>query len=99
MQLIIFTISILIIGGFLFIAFRKKNVQLSQPNANTEKEILRQHVLFYQRLSSEEKIRFEESVKTFLQKIRITGIKTTVEDSDRVFVAAAAIIPIFAFKG
>lgn len=98
MQLLIFIISLLIIGGFVFAVFRKKP-KLSQPDAYTEKEILRQHVLFYQRLTDEEKIRFEENVKTFLQKIRITGIKTVVEDSDRVFVAAAAIIPIFAFKG
>ena len=59
MQLIIFIISVLIIGGFLFAAFRKK-AKLSQPDADTEKEILRQHVLFYQRLPAEEKIRFEE---------------------------------------
>ncbi len=98
MQLMIFIISVIIIAGFLFAAFRKK-AKLSQPDADTEKEILQQYVLFYQRLPGEEKIRFEESVKTFLQKIRITGIKTTVEDRDRVFVAAAAIIPIFAFKG
>ncbi len=98
MQLIIFIISVFIIGGFLFAAFRKK-AQLTQPDADIEKEILQKHVLFYQRLPGEEKVRFEESVKTFLQKIKITGIKTAVEDSDRVFVAAAAIIPIFAFPG
>ncbi|MDQ6762436.1 MAG: zinc-dependent peptidase [Bacteroidota bacterium] len=97
MQLIIFIISIFIIGGFLFAAFRKKK-QLAQPDAGVEKEILQEHVLFYQRLPKEEKIRFEASVKRFLEKIRITGIKTTLEDSDKVFVAAAAIIPIFAFR-
>ncbi len=98
MQLIIFIISVFIIGGFLFVALRKKII-LSQPDINTEKAILTQHVLFYQRLPEDEKTRFENSVKTFLQKVRITGVKTTVEDRDKVFVAAAAVIPIFAFKG
>ena len=98
MQLTIFIIGIIIIGGFLLIAFRKK-VLLTPPAADTEKQILSQHVLFYQRLQAEEKIRFEESVKTFLENVRVTGVKTTVDDSDRVFVAAAAIIPIFGFKG
>ena len=56
-------------------------------------------VLFYQRLSPGEKIRFEESVKDFLRTTRVTGIKTTIEDSDKIFVAAAAVIPIFKFKG
>lgn len=97
MQLIIFIISVLIIGGFLFIVLRKKT-RLTQPGTDVEKEILDKHVLFYQRLSPEEKLRFEEAVKTFLADVRITGIKTSVEDSDRVFVAAAAVIPIFAFR-
>ncbi len=98
MQLTILIISVVIIGGFLIVAFAKR-AKLPQPDADTGKEILRQHVSFYQRLPHEEKVRFEEGIKTFLQKIRITGIKTTVEDIDRVFVAAAAVIPIFAFKG
>ncbi len=97
MQLTIFIISIIIIGGFLLIAFRKK-VLLTQPPSDTEKQILSRHVLFYQRLPGEEKVRFEESVKTFLEKVKVTGVKTTVNNSDRVFVAAAAIIPIFGFK-
>ncbi len=97
MQLIIFIVSVLIIGGFLLIAFRKKSQPL-QPDDDVKKKILLQHVLFYQHLPEEEKMRFEKSIKTFLQKIRITGIKTTVEDVDKVFVAAAAIIPIFGFK-
>ena len=97
MELTIFIVSVLIIGGFLLVAFRKKT-QHSQPDDNTKKEILRQHVLFYQRLPEQEKTRFEERIKTFLQKIRITGIKTRVEDVDKVFVAAAAVIPIFGFK-
>ncbi len=97
MQLIIFIISVFIIGGFLFAAFPSK-AQLTQPDADAEKEILKGHVLFYQRLPEEEKIRFEDRVKAFLQKTTITGIKTLVEDSDRVFVAAAAVIPVFAFK-
>ncbi len=98
MQLTIFIISIIIIGGFLLIAFRKKG-SLTQPAVDKEKQILSQHILFYQRLPAEEKIRFEESVKTFLENVRITGVKTSVDDSDIVFVAAAAIIPIFGFKG
>jgi Mlc titration factor MtfA (ptsG expression regulator) len=98
MQLIIFIISVFIIGGFLFVAFRKKEKH-TQPDDGIEKEILQKHVLFYQRLTDEKKVRFEQSIKTFLEKIKITGIKTTVEDSDRVFVAAAATIPIFAFPG
>ena len=98
MELIIFLISVGIIGGFLFIIFKQKN-KATQPDVIDEKKILNRYVLFYQRLSPEEKIRFEESVKYFLRTTRVTGIKTTIEDIDKVFVAAAAVIPIFAFRG
>lgn len=97
MQVFIFIFALLIIIILLYAALKKK-VSLPQPTVQTDRQILQQHVLFYQRLSNEEKIRFEESLQKFLQKVRITGVKTNVEDTDRIFVAAAAIIPIFAFK-
>lgn len=97
MQLIIIIVSVVIIAGILYAVFRKRQ-PLVQPGLQTEKQLLQQHVLFYQGLSAEEKARFEEGLRKFLEKVHITGIKTTVEDLDSVFVAAAAIIPIFAFK-
>ena len=97
MQLIIVIILVIIITGILYTVFRKRQ-PLVQPGLSTEKQLLQQHVLFYHGLSAEEKTRFEEGLRKFLEKVRITGIKTTVEDMDKVFVAAAAIIPIFAFK-
>jgi hypothetical protein len=36
-------------------------------------------------------------MQQFLDRVRITGVQTEVESEDRVFVAASAIIPIFAF--
>jgi len=95
---IIFIILILVIAAILYTALKKKT-PLTQPDFQTEKQILGEQVLFYKRLTAEEKLRFEESLQLFLQKVRITGVKTIVEDMDRVFIAAAAIIPIFAFKG
>jgi len=71
---------------------------LSQPDPQIERQILQQQVLFYQRLTEEEKIRFEEKLRSFLQKVRITGVGTVIDDTDKIFVAAGAIIPIFAFK-
>jgi Mlc titration factor MtfA (ptsG expression regulator) len=98
MQTFIVIISAIIIVGILY-AVVKKSKPLAQPGFDTERKILQQYILFYQRLPAEEKVRFEASLQKFLQKVRITGVKTTVEDMDTVFIAAAAIIPIFAFKG
>ncbi|PZR31025.1 MAG: hypothetical protein DI538_21680 [Azospira oryzae] len=61
--------------------------------------MLLQQVVFYQSLDEAEKKRFEEAVQKFLKNVRITGVETVLEDRDKVFVAAAAIIPIFAFRG
>lgn len=36
-------------------------------------------------------------VKIFLDEVRITGIRTEVDDTVRVLVAASAVIPIFGF--
>jgi Mlc titration factor MtfA (ptsG expression regulator) len=92
---------LLVFGLFiLFILYnlvKKKNVS-PQPDAQKEKDILQQHVWFYKGLAEEEKKEFRKKVAAFLEKVRITGIDTEIDDRDRVFVASGAIIPIFYYK-
>jgi Mlc titration factor MtfA (ptsG expression regulator) len=61
------------------------------------RDILINDVPFYERLSPEKKREFEERMMHFLATTRITGVKTDVEDIDKVYIAASAIIPIFGF--
>ncbi|WP_207532481.1 zinc-dependent peptidase [Desertivirga arenae] len=61
------------------------------------KAILQKEVLFYRQLMEEEKNDFAQKVASFLEKTRIEGIGTEINDKDRVLVAASAIIPIFRF--
>jgi Mlc titration factor MtfA (ptsG expression regulator) len=63
------------------------------------KEILSAEVPFYQQLPENKKQVFEERVRQFLKQVKITGVKTVVEELDRVLIAASAIIPIFNFQG
>lgn len=72
---------------------------IAKPLTDEEKGVLQKHVLFYQRLSDAEKLEFESRVSVFLQSVIITGVKTEIETLDKVFVAAGAVIPVFAFKG
>ena len=44
-----------------------------------------------------EGVRFRQLVQVFLDEVRITGIRTDVDDTVRVLVAASAAIPIFGF--
>lgn len=97
MKIILLIFSILILGAFVYFLLRKRK-PLVVPDSRVIKDILQRHVLLYQGFSDDEKLRFENRVQNFLQKTTITGIKTNVEDLDKVLIASAAIIPIFAFK-
>ena len=61
------------------------------------KILLNDYVKFYQQLDDDEKKKFEDRVQHFLTAVRITGVNAEVEDMDRVFIGAAAVIPVFAF--
>lgn len=97
MQIIFFVIPVIFILLIIRAYFKKKD-PIPVLSISTIRETLQKQVSFYQKLSAEEKLRFENKLQRFLQKVRITGIQTVVEDADKVFVAAGAIIPIFAFK-
>lgn len=60
--------------------------------------VLIEKVAFYNGLSAEDKTWFESDVLHFLSHVRITGIDVKIDDTDRILVAASAVIPIFAFK-
>ncbi len=97
-DLLLFLISMICIA-FLIYLFSKKKQFFEPPPIEIVKNLLETHVRFYQQLNATDKIKFESRVLAFLKKIRITGVSTTVEDMDRVLIAAAGIVPIFAFEG
>lgn len=75
-----------------------KNVKKEPGAEAVNSMLLEENVLFYSRLNVEEKKQFENDVRDFLHDVKITGIDTNVEEIDRHFIAAAAVIPIFYFK-
>lgn len=76
---------------------RKKKVVITDFPTSF-RSILEDRVGFYKSLDETGRSDFEKRMQQFLNRVRVTGIQTTVEDADKVFVAASAIIPIFAFK-
>ena len=98
MQLLILIIFVLAI--FYMVKFlQKKKVKVTQPVPPLLKTILQEQVPFYQQLNENRKTEFEERTIHFLTQVKVTGVKTVVEDLDRVLIAASAIIPIFNFQG
>lgn len=57
--------------------------------------ILRSKVAYFNALSDEQQQRFRQLVQVFLHETRLTGIRTDVDETTRVLVAASAIIPTF----
>lgn len=92
--LIILAVITLIV--WLVISPRKKKVVETKIPDSTRK-LLQEEVEFYQRVSPGRQAEFESRVQHFLSHIRVTGVNTTVEESDKVLVAASAVIPIFGF--
>lgn len=95
--LILLVVSATFVLLVLSFRFRKNKPGKLKPLPASYKSLLSTHVDFYKELGKEEKFLFEKKVQQFLSRIRITGIKTDVEDLDKVYIAASAIIPIFKF--
>ena len=78
---------------------RHRAVLRKQPFPTSWESVLEREVPFFQTLDESEQDRFREEVRIFLSEKQITGIKTSVDDTVRVLIAASAIIPIFGFPG
>lgn len=70
---------------------------MRQPFPPAWEQILQTHIAYYRALTEQDKERFRQLVMVFLDEVRITGIRTSVDDTVRVLVAASAAIPIFGF--
>lgn len=92
-------ISIIVVCIVLGVYFNtaKKKAALAENNVPIEAAMLEKNIAFYSRLDKDQKQQFENKIREFLSEIQITGVDTTVEDRDRIMVAASAVIPVFAF--
>jgi MtfA peptidase len=76
---------------------RKKPIDRYTAFLPEWKAMLEEYVPFYRALNEEDQAAFQQRVLQFLNTTAITGIKTTVEDEDRIMIGACAIVPIFAY--
>ena len=59
--------------------------------------LLAAHVEFYNKLDATAKQQFEARVRDFLDNVTVRGVDVTIDDRDKVLVAAGAIMLIFSF--
>ena len=78
---------------------RRRKRELTQVILDDkQKELLAQHIDYYNNLSADDKAYFIDKVEQFLDAVRIEGVGLQVNDTDRLMVASSAVIPIFKFK-
>lgn len=78
---------------------RRRKRKLTQVILNDkQKELLTQHIDYYNNLSADDKAYFIDKIEQFLDAVRIEGVGLEVNDIDRLMVASSAVIPIFRFK-
>ena len=82
----------------ILIAFRIRRTKHHSQLPENYKELLNDYVKFYRQLDEAGKDAFEQRVEQFLAAVKITGVKAEVEDMDRIFIAAGAVIPVFAIS-
>ena len=101
MSVVLMIVILIVAGILLYVVFRKQKTKPAPvtPIPDGYKTILQHEVPFYQQLNALQQRSFENRLQQFLTDVKITGVKTVVEDIDRVLVAASAIIPILNFEG
>ena len=75
----------------------RRLISLAKPFPDPWEEVLQINVAFFRALNASQRERFRNLVKVFLDETPITGIRTEVDDTTRVLVAASAVIPVFGF--
>jgi MtfA peptidase len=92
-----FIMLVVLIVVFVLLLIGSRRRLKPSPLPHNYQNILEQYVSFYTKLDAEGKSRFEARMKQFLSRVRLTGVGTEVEDVDRVFIAASAVIPLYRF--
>ncbi|MBU2047195.1 MAG: zinc-dependent peptidase, partial [Bacteroidetes bacterium] len=96
-----FLIYLIIAALLVYFLRNKKTTVVGQSPLIPENfsTLLNEHIDYYQKLDDDKKILFKDLAIEFLENTRIEGVGVELNDLDKVFVAASAVIPIFGFPG
>lgn len=90
----IFILTALAIVVYFFL-IKKKKREVNFPN--NWLDILEEKVVFYKNLQAEDKNKFAADVMYFLGSVKISGVQVEIDITDKLLVAASAVIPVFGF--
>lgn len=91
-------IALLVLANKLFGKPSPVKTTVGEPLDNNLKQLLTEHVAYYQKLDADKQLKFEGMVASFIENIRIEGVGLEVTELDKVLVASSAVIPIFGYQ-
>lgn len=91
-------VFVLSIYAFIRKRFWKRKKLLQQNFPIHYITLLEEEVPQYKQLSDQQKIQFHSRMMIFLSEVKIHGIKTDLEDRDKILVAASALLPVLSFQ-
>lgn len=94
-----FIILVGIIIAFIYFLRSQKQGPANTDDISVDVKTIEKEVLFFKNLSTDDRTRFINEVKIFLATVKITGVDTTVTDTDKLLIASSAVIPVFNFNG
>lgn len=100
MNLIFLLLSIILFVIIVWASLRRRKTAIARTSPEKVHHLLLRQVRFYQELTRVEQVEFLQRCQDFLNKVAITPVgKIKTSTLDRIYVAAAAVIPIFHHKG
>jgi Mlc titration factor MtfA (ptsG expression regulator) len=89
--------AVLLIALFIIFSKGKRTKKNPVTIGDAERQLLLTHVLYYEKLETEDRKKFEQQLESFLSDVRIEGVGITLDSVDRLLIACSAVIPIFGF--
>ncbi len=85
------------VGYIIWSLWLKKPTSKFDNFSGEWRAILQRKVGYYAKLSPAEQLRFEKEILCFFDATSITGVDMKIDATDRLLVAASAVIPLFGF--
>ena len=95
---LLIVLLILAVVAYFFFKKPKADEKLSAELRAHYDKILKENVLYYQKLLPKEQRRFVDRVAVFLEDTHIEAVDFEIDDRDKLLIAASAIIPVFGFQ-
>ncbi|WP_299885994.1 zinc-dependent peptidase [uncultured Lacinutrix sp.] len=93
----IYIVLFILLVVFVVYSFTKIKPKKVKPFPKHWHAILKEKVLFYDKLSDKDQLLFRNRIMLFLSEIHIEGVKTNIEDLDKILIASSGVIPVFNF--